>query len=63
MNKLLIIVGIVLLNAPAVLACDSQMVTDASDHPSFSGEYSNNTEGKLGLPPGPGSPDSRSSTR
>lgn len=55
MNKLLVMLGIVLLNTPAVLACEGKPVQDASNHSAFSREYAQ----KYDLPPTPGLPDDR----
>lgn len=53
MNKLLIMLGIVLLNTPAVLACEGKVVQDTRNHSAFSREYAQ----KYDLPPTPGLPD------
>jgi len=55
MNKLLVVLGIFLLNTPAVLACDGNLVQDTSDHSAFSKEYAQ----KYDLPGTPGLPDDR----
>jgi hypothetical protein len=52
MKSFLIILGIVILNTPAVLACDGKNARDDSNHFAFSSSYS---ALKYDLPPSRGS--------